>query len=114
MAHEANQLWKTLHAGDGEFLYQNNVTYIIILWGGLTTNLFWCMVLNFRNKTFKDYSNTKTPLLSNYIFVPWQAPPGFYSSFFMAWPKVSWGMVPVPGFYIWPLLFWWLMFGDWY
>ncbi|WP_158796217.1 L-rhamnose/proton symporter RhaT [Pedobacter sp. L105] len=68
MAHEANNLWKTLHPGQGEFLFQNNVTYVIILWGGLTTNLFWCMVLNTRNKTFGDYTNKKTPLLSNYIF----------------------------------------------
>lgn len=68
MAHEANQLWKTLHPGQGEFLFQNNVTYVIILWGGLTTNLFWCMVLNQRNKTFGDYTNKQTPLLKNYIF----------------------------------------------
>jgi len=68
MAHEANLIWKAAHPGQGEFLYQNNVTYIIILWGGLTTNLFWCMLLNARNKTFKDYSNKQTPLLSNYIF----------------------------------------------
>jgi L-rhamnose-H+ transport protein len=68
MAHEANLLWKTLHPGQGEFLYQNNVTYVIILWGGLTTNLIWCMILNARNKTFGDYTNRKTPLLSNYIF----------------------------------------------
>ena len=33
-------------------LFQNNVTYIILLWGGLTTNLIWCMILNFRNKLF--------------------------------------------------------------
>lgn len=68
MAHEANILWQGLHPGEGEFLYQNNVTYVVILWGGLSTNLFWCMLLNARNKTFKDYTNTKTPLFSNYIF----------------------------------------------
>lgn len=82
MAHEANQLWKTLHPAEGEFLYQNNVTYIIILWGGLTTNLFWCMVLNFRNKTFKDYRNTKTPLLSNYIFCALAGTTWFLQFFF--------------------------------
>lgn len=68
MAHEANTLWKALHPGQGEFLYQNNVTYVIILWGGLTTNFIWCMILNARNKSFGDYTNKKTPLLSNYIF----------------------------------------------
>lgn len=68
MANEANEIWKSTHPGEGEFLFQNNVTYIIILWGGLTTNLIWCMILNFRNKTFGDYSNKETPLLKNYIF----------------------------------------------
>lgn len=68
MADTANELWKVGHAGQGEFLFQNNVIYIVILWGGLTTNFIWCMMLNARNKTFGDYTNTKTPLLSNYIF----------------------------------------------
>ena len=49
-------------------LYQNNVTYVVLLWGGLTTNLMWCIILNSRNRTFGDYLNTKTPLLKNYLF----------------------------------------------
>ena len=49
-------------------LYQNNVTYVILLWGGLTTNLIWCIILNARNGTFNDYTNIKTPLLNNYLF----------------------------------------------
>lgn len=68
MAEEANELWKAANPGQGEFLFQNNVTYVVILLGGLTTNFIWCMLLNTRNKTFGDYTNTKTPLLSNYIF----------------------------------------------
>ncbi len=68
MADLANEIWKTAHPNQGNFLYQNNVTYVVVLWGGLTTNFIWCMILNARNKTFGDYSNKKTPLLSNYIF----------------------------------------------
>ncbi|MFN3849631.1 MAG: L-rhamnose/proton symporter RhaT [Spirosomataceae bacterium] len=49
-------------------LFQNNVTYVVLLWGGLTTNLIWCLNLNFKNKTFSDYSNSQTPLLSNILF----------------------------------------------
>jgi L-rhamnose-H+ transport protein len=49
-------------------LYQNNVTYVVLLWGGLTTNLIWCVLLNFRNKTFGDYTNTDAPLGNNYFF----------------------------------------------
>jgi L-rhamnose-H+ transport protein len=49
-------------------LYQNNVIYVVLLWGGLTTNFIWCMILNTRNKSFGDYTNAETPLLKNYLF----------------------------------------------
>jgi L-rhamnose-H+ transport protein len=49
-------------------LYQNNVTYVVLLWGGLATNLVWCIILNTRNSTFHDYTNVTTPLLNNYLF----------------------------------------------
>ncbi len=49
-------------------LYQNNVTYVVLLWGGLTTNLIWCLILNFRNKSFGDYANAESPLIKNYFF----------------------------------------------
>ncbi|WP_207536091.1 L-rhamnose/proton symporter RhaT [Desertivirga arenae] len=68
MADLANQQWKSAHPGPDNFLYMNNVTYVVILWGGLTTNFIWCMFLNARNKTFGDYGNSKTPLVANYIF----------------------------------------------
>jgi len=64
----ANDAWKAAHPGQGEFLFRNNVIFVVILWGGLTTNLIWCMILNARNKSFGDYTNKKTPLLRNYIF----------------------------------------------
>jgi L-rhamnose-H+ transport protein len=63
----ANEAWKTVNPGQGEFLFRNNVIFVVILWGGLTTNLIWCMVLNYRNKSFGDYTNSETPLLKNYI-----------------------------------------------
>ncbi|HVM89038.1 MAG TPA: L-rhamnose/proton symporter RhaT [Puia sp.] len=49
-------------------LYQNNVIYITLLWGGLATNFIWCMLLNTRNKSFGDYTKSTTPLLKNYLF----------------------------------------------
>ena len=68
MAEVANTLWKTANpTSTTEFLFQNNVTYVVVLWGGLTTNLFWCMILNARNRSFGDYTNSKTPLLKNYL-----------------------------------------------
>jgi L-rhamnose-H+ transport protein len=72
MSTVANDAWKASHpvlaAKGEEFLFRNNVTYVVLLWGGLTTNFIWCMILNARNKSFGDYANRKTPLLRNYIF----------------------------------------------
>ena len=72
MANKANDLWKEVHPAQGEFLFQNNVTYVVILWGGLTTNLIWCMILNAQNKSFGDYTNEKTPLAAKLFFLPLQ------------------------------------------
>ena len=82
MAMVANEMYKTTNPGQGEFLYQNNVTYVVILWGGLLTNLIWCMILNARNKTFGDYTNKKTPLLSNYLFAALAGTTWFLQFFF--------------------------------
>jgi len=50
-------------------LFQNNVTFIVIMWGGLTTNLLWCLWLNFRNRSFGNYLDRTTPLGRNYLLV---------------------------------------------
>jgi L-rhamnose-H+ transport protein len=63
----ANETWKAANSGQGEFLFRNNVIFVVILWGGLTTNFIWCMILNGRNKSFGDYSNKKSPLIKNYL-----------------------------------------------
>ena len=63
-------------------LFQNNVVFIIILWGGLTTNFIWCMILNTRNKTFGDYGNKKTPLTRNYLFAALAGTTWFLQFFF--------------------------------
>lgn len=49
-------------------LFQNNVIYVVLLWGGLTTNLVWSLILNVRNRSFSDYTNRNTPLAGNYFF----------------------------------------------
>ena len=67
MSAVANDIWKAAHPGQGEFLFRNNVIYVVVLWGGLTTNLIWCMILNARNKTFGNYADKRAPLLRNYL-----------------------------------------------
>jgi L-rhamnose-H+ transport protein len=71
MAQEANRLWHVAHPeadAATKFLFQNNTTYVVLLWGGLTTNFIWCMILNARNRSFGNYVDKKTPLARNYFF----------------------------------------------
>ncbi|MEK6783319.1 MAG: L-rhamnose/proton symporter RhaT [Bacteroidota bacterium] len=49
-------------------LFQNNVTYVVLLWGGLATNFIWCMILNARNNSYGDYTNKHSPRAKNYLF----------------------------------------------
>ena len=49
-------------------LFQNNVTYIVLLWGGLTTNLIWCAYLMWKNKTFGDWAKSGAPNTQNALF----------------------------------------------
>lgn len=68
MGKVANELWKAANPAEtGDFLFRNNVIFVVILWGGLTTNFIWCMILNARNRSFGDYTNKKTPLVKNYL-----------------------------------------------
>ena len=63
-------------------LWKNLPVLIIILAGGFTTNFIWCIALNLRNKTYRDYltaeapaspadqsvaTTTRVPLLANYV-----------------------------------------------
>lgn len=79
----ADAAWKKANpAATENFLFGNNVTYVVLLWGGLATNLIWCMILNARNKSFGDYTNKKTPLLRNYLFAALAGTTWFLQFFF--------------------------------
>lgn len=82
MAMAANEIWKAANPGQGEFLFRNNVIYVVVLWGGLTTNLIWCLLLNFRNRTFGDYTNSQVPRLQNIIFCALAGTTWFLQFFF--------------------------------
>jgi L-rhamnose-H+ transport protein len=82
MATVANDIYTAQNPGTGEFLFRNNVIYVVLLWGGLTTNLIWCVILNAKNKSFGDYTNKKTPLLRNYLFAALAGTTWFLQFFF--------------------------------
>ena len=68
MAIIANEAWKSLNPNQGEFLYQNNVTFVVILWGGLTTNFIWTTILSLKNKSYKNFTDKTTPITRNIMF----------------------------------------------
>lgn len=68
MAHVANEAWKLANPGQGEFLFQNNVTYVVVLWGGMASNLIGCLYLAFKNKSYIDYTKKNVPVIKNIIF----------------------------------------------
>jgi len=50
-------------------LFQKNPTLIFILFGGFITNLVYCVYLNIKNKTYRDYiSSDGNTLLNNLLF----------------------------------------------
>jgi L-rhamnose-H+ transport protein len=49
-------------------LFQNNVTFVVLLWGGLTTNLIWTTILNLKNRTYGNFVDKAKPLFNNYFF----------------------------------------------
>ncbi|TBH73656.1 L-rhamnose/proton symporter RhaT [Aquirufa nivalisilvae] len=63
-------------------LFQNNVIFIVVLWGGFTTNFIWCMYLNYTNKSFGDYLNSESPLRRNYTFAAVAGTTWFLQFFF--------------------------------
>lgn len=82
MAMVANDIWKAANPDSGEFLYRNNVVYVVVLWGGLTTNLVWCLLLNVRNRTFGDYTNAAVPKFSNLVYCALAGTTWFLQFFF--------------------------------
>jgi L-rhamnose-H+ transport protein len=50
-------------------LWQNSPVLVVVLAGGFTTNFIWCVILNIRNRSAKDYlSAGRTSLAGNYFF----------------------------------------------
>ena len=66
-------------------LWQNLPVLIVILAGGFTTNVVWCLVLNARNRTAGDYLRPSLHRGRNYMFCASPGPSGICNSCSMAW-----------------------------
>lgn len=70
-------------AGGGfKYLFENNIIFFVILWGGLTTNLIFTTAMIVKNKTGGDFVDKKTPLMSNYLFCALAGTTWFLQFFF--------------------------------
>ena len=49
-------------------LFSNNVSYVIIMWGGLATNLIWTTILSLKNKSYTDFTDKSSPIAKNIMF----------------------------------------------
>jgi len=50
-------------------LWQNSPVFIVVMGGGFTTNFIWCVILNIRNRSAKNYlAAPNASLAGNYLF----------------------------------------------
>ncbi|HSH19804.1 MAG TPA: L-rhamnose/proton symporter RhaT [Draconibacterium sp.] len=82
LAVEQNYPFLTQEGGSFKYLFENNIIFFVILWGGLTTNFIWTTALILKNKTGGDFVDKKTPLLSNYLFCALAGTTWFLQFFF--------------------------------
>lgn len=82
LAVEQNYPFLTQDGGSFKYLFENNIIFFVILWGGLTTNVIWSTVLILKNKTGGDFVNKQTPLLRNYLFCALAGTTWFLQFFF--------------------------------
>jgi L-rhamnose-H+ transport protein len=62
-------------------IFSNNPSYIFIMFGGLVSNGTWCLILNYRNKTFSDYRLSFPGFVKNLSFA-WLGGFTWYFQFF--------------------------------
>jgi len=82
LAVEQNYAFLTEEGGNFKYLFENNIIFFVILWGGLTTNVIWTTALILKNKTGGDFVDKKTPLVSNYLFCALAGTTWFLQFFF--------------------------------
>jgi L-rhamnose-H+ transport protein len=94
MANVANEAWKIANPSQGEFLFQNNVTYVVVLWGGMASNLIGCLYLSFKNKSYTDYAKKDVPVVKNIIFCAMAGTMWFLQFFFYGMGESKMGNGP--------------------
>jgi L-rhamnose-H+ transport protein len=82
LAVQQNYSFLTETGSGFKYLFENNIIFFVILWGGLTTNFIWSLVLILKNKTGGDFVDRKSPLVRNYLFCALAGTTWFLQFFF--------------------------------
>ena len=76
-------------------LWQGLPILVVLLWGGFTTNFVWCVILNIRNRTGRQYVNTggpePVPMLSNYLLSALAGTTWYFQFFFYTMGETQMG-----------------------
>lgn len=49
-------------------LFQSSAVLVVLLWGGFLTNAAYCLFMNYRHRSFGDYTDDRQPLTGNYLW----------------------------------------------
>lgn len=100
--------------------FVNLPVLIISLGGGLTTNAIWCLYLNWRNKSYRDYTNAGDgPILWNYIYSALAGCTWYLQFFFYGMATTKMGAYDFSSWTIHMAFIiafsnvWGLLFGEW-
>jgi L-rhamnose-H+ transport protein len=86
----------TLHYGTST-LWQGLPILVVVLLGGFTTNFVWCVLLNIRNKTGREYfaetasGPEPAPMLRNYLFCALAGTTWYFQFFFYTMGETQMG-----------------------
>jgi L-rhamnose-H+ transport protein len=85
-----------LHYGTST-LWQGLPILVVVLLGGFTTNLVWCVLLNVRNGTGREYfsatasGSAPAPMLRNYLFCALAGTTWYFQFFFYTMGETQMG-----------------------
>jgi L-rhamnose-H+ transport protein len=76
-------------------LWQGLPILVVILLGGFTTNFIWCVILNFRNRSGKEYVSAgpkrDVPMMRNYFFSALAGTTWYFQFFFYTMGETQMG-----------------------
>jgi len=100
--------------------FVNLPVLIVALGGGLTTNLIWCLYLNTRNSSFRDYTHAgDASLFRNYAFAALAGITWYLQFFFYGMATTKMGAYDFSSWTIHMAFIiafsnaWGLLFGEW-